>query len=150
MHGLRRLGIRREETPIRPYRECADSMSRFPLFAVILFVYHAALQSRAAKRTTLIWTDFSSTGFSRMDVLLSTTLTPLINSSSACSGAANRYLLPPFGWDTEPVMGAEVVIEESFIAVFRDLVYGGGWIDIERDQVDRECNWALVSSTLTD
>ncbi|TFY74095.1 hypothetical protein EWM64_g9917, partial [Hericium alpestre] len=53
--------------------------------------------------------------------------------------------LPPFGWDTEPVMGSEEVIEEAFIDVFCDLVYGGGWMDIEREEeVDRECNWALV------
>jgi hypothetical protein len=67
-------------------------------------------------------------------------------------GLANRYQksLPPFGWDTEPVMGAEVVIEESFIDVFCDLVYGAGWIDIGRDQVDRESNWALVSFTSRD
>ena len=42
-------------------------------------------------------------------------------------------------------MGAEVVIEEAFVDVFCDLVYGGGWMDIEREDVDRECNWALVS-----
>jgi hypothetical protein len=42
-------------------------------------------------------------------------------------------------------MGAEAVIEEAFVDVFCDLVYGGGWMDIEREYVDRECNWALVS-----
>jgi len=53
--------------------------------------------------------------------------------------------LPPFGWDTEPVMGSEEVIEDAFIDVFCDLVYGGGWMDMEREEViDRECNWALV------
>ena len=62
-------------------------------------------------------------------------------------GVANRYpkSFPPFGWDTEPVMGAEVVIKESFIDVFCDLVYGGNWINIGREELDRECNWALVS-----
>ena len=34
----------------------------------------------------------------------------------------------PFGWDTEPVMGAQTVTEEVFVDVFCDLVYGGGWI----------------------
>jgi hypothetical protein len=37
--------------------------------------------------------------------------------------------LPPFRWDAEPVMGTDAIIEEAFIDVFCDLVYGGdGWI----------------------
>ena len=53
--------------------------------------------------------------------------------------------LPSFGWDTEPVLGGEEVIEEAFLDVFCDLVYGGGWMDVERgEETDRECNWALV------
>jgi len=115
------------------------------------------LQSRAAKRTTLTWTDFSSSGFTRTDAPLSATLqfsSPLANSISSWpeqQADITRKLkktqksLPPFGWDTEPVMGTEAVIEESFVDVFCDLVYGGGWMDIEREEVDRECNWALVS-----
>jgi len=39
--------------------------------------------------------------------------------------------LSPFGWDTEPVMGTEVIIKEAFMGVFCDLVYGGGWMDTE-------------------
>ncbi|KAK7443796.1 hypothetical protein VKT23_015577 [Stygiomarasmius scandens] len=35
--------------------------------------------------------------------------------------------LPPFGWDTSPIVGSEEVIEEAFIDVFCDLVYGSGW-----------------------
>ena len=55
--------------------------------------------------------------------------------------------LPPFGWDTEPVIGNEEVIEEAFIDVFCDLIYGGGWMDLERvEELDRDCNWALVSN----
>jgi len=42
-------------------------------------------------------------------------------------------------------MGAEVIIEEAFMDVFCDLMYGGGWMEIEPEEVDRECNWALVS-----
>jgi hypothetical protein len=42
-------------------------------------------------------------------------------------------------------MGAEVIIEEAFMNVICDLMYGGGWMEIEREEVDRECNWALVS-----
>ena len=43
-------------------------------------------------------------------------------------------------------MGSEEMIEEAFMDVFCDLVYGGGWMDIERgEETDRECNWALVN-----
>jgi len=92
-----------------------------------------------------------------MDVPLSATLqfsTPLVNSISSWPeqhAEITRKLkktqkaLPPFGWDTEPVMGTEVIIEEAFMDVFCDLVYGGGWLDTEREESDRECNWALVS-----
>ncbi|KAF8258940.1 hypothetical protein EI94DRAFT_1066976 [Lactarius quietus] len=116
----------------------------------------SARTSRAAKRATLTWTDFSSSGFSRTDAPLSATLqfsTPLVNSISSWpeqQADITRKLkktqksLPPFGWDTEPVMGTEAVIEEAFVDVFCDLVYGGGWMDIERDDIDRECNWALI------
>ena len=115
------------------------------------------LQSRAAKRTILTWTDFSSSGFTRSDAPLSATLqfsTPLVNSISSWpeqQADITRKLkktqksLLPFGWDTEPVMGTEAVIEEAFVDVFCDLVYGGGWTDVEREDIDRECNWALVS-----
>lgn len=118
------------------------------------------LQARAAKRTTLTWTDFSASGFSRNDAPLSATLqfsSPLVNSISSWpeqQADITRKLkktqksLPPFGWDTEPVVGSEVVIEEAFIDVFCDLVYGGGWMDIEREEYDRECNWALVSTDI--
>ena len=42
-------------------------------------------------------------------------------------------------------MGTEAIIEEAFVDVFCDLVYGGGWMDIEREDIDQECNWAQVS-----
>jgi hypothetical protein len=95
-----------------------------------------------------------------MDAPLSTTLqfsTPLVNSISSWpeqQADLTRKLkktqksLPPFGWDTEPVMGTEMVIEEAFMDVFCDLMYGGGWMEIEREEVDRECNWALVSAAV--
>ncbi|KAH9917724.1 uncharacterized protein B0H18DRAFT_1087011 [Fomitopsis serialis] len=114
-------------------------------------------QARAAKRATLTWQDFSSSGFSRTDAPLNATLqfsTPVtntVNSWPAHSVEIHRKLkkaqkaLPSFGWDTEPVLGSEEVVEEAFVDVFCDLVYGGGWLDIERcEEVDRECNWALV------
>ncbi|KAI0314938.1 hypothetical protein OF83DRAFT_1134497 [Amylostereum chailletii] len=117
----------------------------------------SARTARAAKRATLTWTDFSTTGFSRSDAPLNATLqfsapvTDTISQWPDAHAEMRRKLkktqrsLPPFGWDTEPVMGPEEVIEEAFIDVFCDLVYGGGWMDIEREEeVDRECNWALV------
>lgn len=43
------------------------------------------------------------------------------------------------------MIGSEEVIEEAFVDVFCDLVYGGGWMDLERyEELDRDCNWALV------
>lgn len=93
-----------------------------------------------------------------MDAPLSATLqfsTPLTNTITSWptqSADITRKLkktqksLPAFGWDTEPVIGSEEVIEEAFLDVFCDLVYGGGWMDLERGEtLDRDCNWALVS-----
>ncbi|KAG9312759.1 hypothetical protein JVU11DRAFT_7193 [Chiua virens] len=113
--------------------------------------------SRSAKRTTMNWNDFSAIGFDRGDARLSATLqfsTPVAHTiSSWPTQNANitkklkktHRALPPFGWDTEPVMGSEEMIEEAFMDVFCDLVYGGGWMDIERgEETDRECNWALI------
>ncbi|KAF7981226.1 hypothetical protein HWV62_34577, partial [Athelia sp. TMB] len=114
-------------------------------------------QARTAKRTTLTWTDFSSSGFSRTDAPLSSSLQfsttlPPPSSLPAASLEMHKKLnktvkkLPPFGWDTTPVVGQEEVIEEAFVDVFCDLVYGGGWMDVERgEEIGRECNWALVS-----
>ncbi|KAI0264839.1 hypothetical protein BC834DRAFT_924457 [Gloeopeniophorella convolvens] len=117
----------------------------------------SARTARAAKRATLTWTDFSTTGFSRSDAPLNATLqfsTPLAHSIDAWPAQRAELArklkkahsaLPPFGWDTEPVVGNEEVVEEAFVDVFCDLVYGGGWMDVEREEeVDRECNWALV------
>ncbi|KAH9896000.1 hypothetical protein C8Q73DRAFT_789784 [Cubamyces lactineus] len=117
----------------------------------------SARAARAAKRATLTWQDFSSAGFSRTDAHLSATLqfsAPVANQITTWpsqSAEMHRKLkktqkaLPPFGWDTEPVLGGEEVIEEAFVDVFCDLIYGGGWMDDERrEETDRECNWALV------
>lgn len=47
-------------------------------------------------------------------------------------------------------MGGEEVIEETFVDVFCDLVYGGGWMDAERlEDIDRDCSWALVMHICT-
>lgn len=104
------------------------------------------------------WNDFSTTGFSRPDDPLDTSLqfsAPVAHTITSWPTHSvditkklkkTQRTLPPFGWDTEPVMGSEEVIEEAFLDVFCDLVYGGGWMDIERvEETDRECNWALVS-----
>ena len=118
------------------------------------------LQFQAAKRTTLTWTDFSSTGFTRTDTLSGATLqfsTPLANSISSWPEQQADFTrklkktqkpLPLFGWDTEPVMGTEVIIEEALTDVFCDPMYGSGWMEIEREEVGRECNWALVRVTV--
>ncbi|KIO02487.1 hypothetical protein M404DRAFT_956908 [Pisolithus tinctorius Marx 270] len=115
---------------------------------------------RSEKRQTMNWNDFSVAGFSRSDGPLDTSLqfsppvTHTITSWPAHNADITKKLkktqraLPPFGWDTEPVMGSEEVIEEAFLDVFCDLVYGGGWMDVERvEETDRECNWALVSDS---
>ena len=45
-------------------------------------------------------------------------------------------------------MGTEVIAEEAFMDAFCDLMYGGGWMEIEQEEVDRECNWALMRATV--
>jgi hypothetical protein len=119
-----------------------------------------ARTARAAKRATLSWNDFSSAGFSRGDVPLNATLQfsnpisttisswPAHNAEMTKKMKKTQRSLPPFGWDTEPIIGSEV-IEEAFVDVFCDLIYGGGWMDLERvEEFDCECNWAMVSPSL--
>jgi hypothetical protein len=94
-----------------------------------------------------------------MDAPLSATLqfsNPVISTVSAWPAQQaeihkklkkQQKSLPSFGWDTEPVLGSEEVIEATFLDAFIDLIYGGGWMDLERgESVDRDCNWALVST----
>jgi hypothetical protein len=113
-------------------------------------------QARHAKRQTLSWDDFSNAGFSRMDAPLDGVLQFTAPPSPAAGAPAQseemrrrlkkaQRALPAFGWDTAPVLGAEEFVEEAFVDVFCDLVYGAGWMDTDRvDEVERECNWALV------
>ncbi|KAG2148912.1 hypothetical protein DEU56DRAFT_971088 [Suillus clintonianus] len=124
-----------------------------------------ARTARAAKRATLTWTDFSTTGFTRTDAPLSATLqfsTPVTHTISAWPShnadltkklKKTARTLPAFGWDTEPVLGTEEVVEEAFVDVFCDLVWGGGWreevggissAEGPTTEVERECNWALI------
>lgn len=115
----------------------------------------SARKSRTEKRETLSWNDFSSSGFTRTDEPLSATLefsTPVTSSISSWesqSAEIHRKLkkaqknLPPFGWDTTPVLGREEMIEEGFLEVFASLIYGSGWMD-RSETTFRDCNWALV------
>ena len=112
-------------------------------------------QDRLSPPRTLTWADFSTSGFTLSDSSLSSTLqfSPPLSSSISTyperAGDLTRKLkktqkaLPVFGWDTTPVMGSEEVVEEAFVDVFCDLVYGGGWMD-RREASFRDCNWALV------
>ncbi|KAF9220710.1 hypothetical protein BS17DRAFT_713899 [Gyrodon lividus] len=89
----------------------------------------SARTSRAVKRTTMNWNDFSSDGFSRTDAPLSATLqfsTPVAHTISSWPThnaditkklKKTQRSLPPFGWDTEPVMSSEELIEEAFMDI---------------------------------
>src|SRR5579863_6996112 len=102
------------------------------------------LRSRVAKRTTLTWTDFSASGFTFMDATLGATFqfsTPLVNlipswPEQQTDITRKPKSLPPFGWDTEPVMSTDIVIEEAYMCVFCDLMFCSGWVEIEREEVD--------------
>ena len=45
-------------------------------------------------------------------------------------------------------MFTEAIIEEVFMNVFCDLMYGSGWMEIEREEANRECNQAQVSAAM--
>ncbi|KAF5343677.1 hypothetical protein D9758_014682 [Tetrapyrgos nigripes] len=106
------------------------------------------------KRESVIWNDFSQGGFDRVlsppssasdggplermtsfdDTLaFNPNLTDALKEWPKDRTELVRKLkkrekaLPPFGWDTSPVVGTEEVIEEAFIDVFCDLIYGSGW-----------------------
>jgi len=126
------------------------------------FNYTHFMKARAAKRTTLSWNDFSTAGFTRTDAPLSTTLqfsTPVTHTISSWPShnaditkklKKTARTLPAFGWDTEPVLGTEELVEEAFLDVFCDLVWGGGWreeltkTEGHAVEAERECSWALV------
>jgi hypothetical protein len=106
------------------------------------------------------WDDFSNAGFSRTDAPLdgvlqfSAPIAKNIESWPDKQEELRRRLrkaqkaLPTFGWDTNPVLVTEEWVQEAFVDVFCDLVYGAGWMDTDRtDEVERECNWALVSAS---
>jgi hypothetical protein len=104
-------GLESSEKKFQFDGKCPESTPRFFLYRVAC-VNDVMSQSRAAKRTTLTWTNFSSRGSTRTDAPLSATLqfsTPLVNSISSWleqQADLTRKLkkmktpLPPFGWDT--------------------------------------------------
>ncbi|GJJ14101.1 hypothetical protein Clacol_008358 [Clathrus columnatus] len=108
-----------------------------------------------AKRTTLTWTDFSQTGFMRNDAPLSATLqfsAPLSHTISTWPSKQHEIhaklkktqkALPAFSWDTTPILGGEEAVEENFLEIWCDVLYGGGWVRRE-ERVWRDCSWALV------
>ncbi|KAK0440470.1 uncharacterized protein EV420DRAFT_1132761 [Desarmillaria tabescens] len=116
----------------------------------------SARTARSTKRQTLSWNDFSSTGFTRSDV---TPLSATLQFSPPMSATISSYQpaeyakklkkaakhIPAFGWDTEPVVGQEEVIEEAFLDVFCDIFCGWAGVS-EIGEAERECNWALVCS----
>ena len=55
----------------------------------------------------------------------------------------------PFTWDMTPtVINARgAFVEEMFLDVWVELLYGGGWTDTE-ELTFREANWVLVSIAL--
>ncbi|KAI0280241.1 hypothetical protein BC826DRAFT_1191647 [Russula brevipes] len=79
---------------------------------------------------TLTWTDFSSSGFTRRMRRSARRSNSAPSREFISSGRSNKPTLPRCH-------------RRAFIDVFCDLVYGGmdgHW----REEVDRECNWALI------
>ncbi|KAL1658464.1 hypothetical protein GGF50DRAFT_120835 [Schizophyllum commune] len=154
----------------------------------------SARSARKVKRGTISWNDFSSDGFLRgddgLDVGLRFTLDNPLGVGAAAHPLNEKEIkerhaeltkklkkreksLPAFGWDTAPVLGPDVLIEESFLDVYCDLLCGGwqtpsepsvpphpadghppGTPDRHRRRpsmgglseadLARECNWAMV------
>ena len=113
------------------------------------------LQSRAVKRTTLTWTDFSfwihlHTRPIGYDIQFSTLLVNSISSWPEQQADITRKLkntqesLPPFGWDTKPGIGTELVTEGASVGAFCDMMYSGGWMGIEREEIDGALVGAIV------
>jgi hypothetical protein len=104
------------------------------------FLTRQPYQGCLAKHATLSWNDFSAAGFTRTDAPLHDTLqfnTPLANTISAWS-SHNTELTKKFKKtqrELPPVMGSEEMIEEAFLDVLCDLVYGGGWLDLEQGKL---------------
>jgi hypothetical protein len=115
----------------------------------------SARMQRTEKRTTMTWSDFSTSGFNRTGSPLSETLqfsqpiASTINTWPSHAEDINRKLkksqkqLPTFGWETTPVAGPEWTVDEGIISCWADLSLSSGWTEREEGTF-REANWALV------
>ncbi|KIJ44471.1 hypothetical protein M422DRAFT_252076 [Sphaerobolus stellatus SS14] len=114
-----------------------------------------ARNTRNDKRTTLTWSDFSTSGFTRTDAPLSATLQfsapvestitqwPQKSADIQNKLKKTQKSLPQFTWDTTPNLGGEEAVEAGFVDCFCDLLYGSAWVD-RREGTFRDCNWAVV------
>jgi hypothetical protein len=114
-----------------------------------------------AKRQTLSWADFASDqgGFERSNDALSKSLlfSPPVQEQIQQWPEEREELrrklkkaykeAVPFTWDTTPIVvdARGAVVEEMFLDAWVDLLYGGGWTDVE-ELTFRESNWVLVSA----
>jgi len=72
---------------------------------------------------------------------------PAHNAEIAKNIKQTQHFLPPFGWDTKSIIGSEKMMKEACIDVFCDLIYGSGWMDLNRPkEYVRDFNWALVDN----
>ncbi|KAL1744757.1 hypothetical protein HDZ31DRAFT_63819 [Schizophyllum fasciatum] len=89
----------------------------------------SARSARKVKRGTISWNDFSSDGFLRgddgLDEGLRFTLDNPLGTGTSTHPLNEKESLPAFGWDTAPVLGPDVLIEEAFLDVYCDLLCGG-------------------------
>jgi hypothetical protein len=115
--------------------------------AVLTLVHHAALQFKATKWTTLTWTDFLSSGFSRASSPLNAMLQIDPGAAGRChpQGEEDVEAPPTVRIGHRACHGHGGDYRGSIIDVFCDFVYGVGWIDICRGDVD---NRALVSASV--
>jgi hypothetical protein len=110
----------------------------------------AALQPSNAG--TVTWTDFSSSGFSSLSsatLQFSSPIASSIHSWPEHEEDIHKKLrkvqkqLPAFGWDTNPVIGKEWMVEEGIIGAWCEFSLSSGWVDW-KELTFREANWALV------
>lgn len=114
-----------------------------------------------AKRQTISWQDFASPqgGFDRSNEALSKSLlfSPPVQEQIQHWPEEREEMQKklkkaykeaiPFTWDTTPaiVNARGAFVEEMFLDIWVELLYGGGWTDTE-ELTFREANWVLVSS----
>jgi hypothetical protein len=114
-----------------------------------------------ATRQTISWQDFASPqgGFDRSNEALSKSLlfSPPVQEQIQHWPEEREEMQKklkkaykeaiPFTWDTTPavVNARGAFVEEMFLDIWVELLYGGGWTDTE-ELTFREANWVLVSS----